>query len=340
MVLDQLRKEIADGNRGLSNGSTEAGAHPPIGGRYIALFRRTAAGLLFSDPVYVAHGQNLPDLPDGVQYIAVHPYAGASKPQTMERFLPAAARTGARDATEYHPVKATALPEVHDWGQFSSFFPTRDSSLTSFSAADYSALSTTHTSHLVSDSSVGQEDMSEESLEAAVALADQIVSSTALPDGQGLPSTEDISPETLCSLGLTYDDLGIPEPDAPETAASILKENSLLLRRLLEMQDRRAAAGDLATISEEEQQVAHKLQLNMARAVLGTKPSALRPPTEEIQRAAQLLVATSADSEGSYAGTLPPQRRFAFMSNAAAAGGVPNSATAQPMQRPPAPLQK
>ncbi|KAJ2813696.1 hypothetical protein GGI24_006505, partial [Coemansia furcata] len=112
----------------------------------------------------------------------------------------------------------------------------------------------------------------------------------------------------------------------------ILKANSDLLAELIAMQDRRAHSGDYGQISEKEQTIAAKLQANLARVAAAHSPSQLRPPSAEIQRAACLLLAKNTTS---YAGTLPPQRRFAFVSNASSSTTFPSAATMAPMQRVP-----
>ncbi|KAJ2165807.1 hypothetical protein GGH16_004273, partial [Coemansia sp. RSA 560] len=78
MSLEQIRKEIVDSRPNES----------PVGGRYIALLRRTPTGMLFSDPVYVPTTQSLPDLPDGVEYIVVHPQTTTATAPLLEAYMP------------------------------------------------------------------------------------------------------------------------------------------------------------------------------------------------------------------------------------------------------------
>ncbi|KAJ2798646.1 hypothetical protein H4S07_005640 [Coemansia furcata] len=149
---------------------------------------------------------------------------------------------------------------------------------------------------------------------------------------------DDISTNLIRELGLTPADLGFDEQPPQhttgtmETAEDILKANSDLLAELIAMQDRRAQSGDYGQVSEKEQTIAAKLQANLARIAAAHPPSQLRPPSAEIQRAACLLLAKNTTS---YAGTLPPQRRFAFVSNASSSTTFPSAATMAPMQRVP-----
>ncbi|KAJ2775742.1 hypothetical protein IWQ57_000243 [Coemansia nantahalensis] len=323
MSLEGLRKELAQA-QGAANG-----ARTPIGGRYIALLRRTATGVLFSDPIHVADGQALPDLPEGVEYVVVHPFSAPAKAHTLAEHLP----PNALDKSAWFTAepKQAALPALQDHGLFSSFLPACDSSLTSLRAADYAALNG-------SGSGSGELEAELRVTEAEVASAMELAQ-RALSDGPRGDGEAEISPEVLRDLGLTLADVGMdvvaePEPE-PATAEEILAQNNALLARLLEMQDQRARSGDYGAVSAEERAVAGRLQASLARAAGASVPRDLRPASSEIQRAAKLLLA---GTRPSYAGTLPPQRRFAFMSNVAGAS-VPPSATAAPMQRPPPPRQ-
>ncbi|KAJ2716650.1 hypothetical protein H4R19_000516 [Coemansia spiralis] len=315
MSLEGLRKELA-GARGAA-----AGPQAPIGGRYIALLRRAAAPeRMFSDLVHVADGQALPDLPEGAEYVVVHPFSAAAKSHVLAEHLP----PNALDKSAWFEAeqKPVALPALQDHGPYSSFLPACDSSLTSLRAADYATLN-------CCGGELGAELLvTETDVAAAMELAQQTLS-----DGPHGGGEAEISPEVLRDLGLTYADVGMgaAEEPAPATAEEILRQNSALLARLLELQERRADSGDYGAVSDEEQAVASKLQASLARVVGANAPRDLRPPSSETQRAAKLLLA---GGRPSYAGTLPPQRRFAFMSNLVGAS-VPPSATAAPMQRPP-----
>ncbi|KAJ2612859.1 hypothetical protein H4S08_002515 [Coemansia sp. RSA 1365] len=328
MTLIQSRDEVANGESSGQTGTVNK-PHAPVGGHYVAMFWRTPTGVLFSDPTYVASGQTLPDPPDGVQYIVVHPFVASQKSHTMEAFLPANALTGSKKDSETQQQKQmTALPIQGDYGSFSSFLPGRDSTLTELGAEDYAVLN--GNSSLDFDVS---EQVSDSDFESALQLADRILSEPA--DSGSQPASE-ISTDTLRDLGLTPEDVGIDSTPVSEpmseTAESILKENSTMLAKLLELQDKRALSGDYGKISDEEQAMAKKLQTSFARIVSANSPAALRMPAAEIKRAAALLMS---NDKTSYAGTLPPQRRFAFMSNMAVGTGVPPGATTTPMQRVP-----
>ncbi|KAJ2455008.1 hypothetical protein EV183_001112 [Coemansia sp. RSA 2336] len=313
MSLDQIRKDIA-GSRGSSS------PQPPIGGKYIALLRRTPTGMLFSDPVYIAADQQLPELPEGVQYIVVHPLPTTEKPPTMEAYMPKSALKKPEPAEQQ-----TAMLLKEETGLYSSFMPTRDTSLASLSASDYTTLNS------------GLVGSSQDMVDSALDLANKVLGEMQSGE-QGDPGME-ITAATLQELGLLPSDIGIDNkaPSSIETAESLLDENSRLLAQLQMFQDKRAQSGDYGAISQEEQKVAARLQLNLMRAVAAQAPKQVRPPQEEIQRAVKLLMANSnSDYNGpSYSGTLPPQRRFAFMSNAIAGASVPQNATMTPMQRVP-----
>ncbi|KAJ2510436.1 hypothetical protein GGI11_005489 [Coemansia sp. RSA 2049] len=123
------------------------------------------------------------------------------------------------------------------------------------------------------------------------------------------------------------------EPEAEsgaETAESILNENNALLTKLVELQDRRVRDNKFGEISNEELAVAAKLQNSFARVVAASEPSTLRPPSIEIKRAADALLAKR---QPVFSGVLPPQRRFAFVSNAISSADFPHGATATPMRR-------
>ncbi|KAJ2308825.1 hypothetical protein IWW55_000197 [Coemansia sp. RSA 2706] len=309
MTLEQIRKEIAD--------SRSSSPQAPLGGRYIALLRRTPAGMLFSDPVFIAHDQQLPELPDGVQYIVVHPQTTKTQPPTMEAYMPA----GALDE-----VKAKPLPKgqsiLEDIGMYCSFLPNRDSSLLSLSNADLKVLS----GGLI-------ESPQDADVDGALELADRILSEST----NGGSESSEISSDTLLDLGLLPADIGLDSTTGnseEETAESLLQENSRLLAQLQQLQDARAQSDDYGRISSEEQRIATKLQLNLVRAAAAQTPAQLCPPRDEIQRAVKLLM-SGGSSLATYAGTLPPQRRFAFMSNAVSGANVPQNATAAPMQRAP-----
>ncbi|KAJ2082816.1 hypothetical protein H4R24_001274 [Coemansia sp. RSA 988] len=333
MTLTQTRDEVANGK---SSDNTEAAnkSHAPLGGRYVAMFWRTPTGVLFSDPTYVANGQSLPDPPEGVQYIVVHPFVASENSHTMEAFLPEGAFTNSKEDLETQQQKRmAALPIQSDYGHFTSFLPGRDSTLTILDADDYAVLN--GNSELGLDTN---KPISDSAFESVLQLADRIL---AEPTDSGSQPASEISANTLRDLGLTPEDVGIDSASAselgPETAESILRENSTMLAKLLELQDKRALSGDFGKISDEEQEIAKKLQASFARIVSANSPAALRMPAAEIKRAAALLMS---NDKISYAGTLPPQRRFAFMSNMAAGTGVPPGATSTPMQRVPQQQQR
>ncbi|KAJ2375177.1 hypothetical protein IW150_002693 [Coemansia sp. RSA 2607] len=316
----------------------------PVGGRYVALLRRTATGVLFSDPIFVAQGQDLPDLPEGLQYIVIHPSSvhtaatpatnasdangsDTTRSYTMEAYLPKS--SGSRQRAD-SGQETVVLPTFDDFGLFSSFLPARDSLHSTLGPGDCRVLGSTVLSN--SATTVTPQD-----LDSALELAEKVLSdsSTTQPD--------ELSAELLLDLGLTPSDVGI-EPaskhpgysaDSPETAESILRNNDILLARLLEMQDARAANNTFGQISDEERRIAEQLQISLARVAAAHAPAALRPSTDAIHSAAALLLAKD---QGSYSGTLQPNQRFAFISNAAAAAGFPQNATMAPMQ--PTPITK
>ncbi|KAJ1887157.1 hypothetical protein IW146_003399 [Coemansia sp. RSA 922] len=293
-------------------------ASPPGSGHFVSILRRTTGGVLFSDPVYVAPDQTLPDLPDGLQYIVVHPSEVPAKSHTLNELVSASTKPASGAATRSQLLSSPVLPQEEDYGCFSSFLPTRDSSLSTLDAADYAMVSTRPTD--------------------AAAAATAIAISEETKESTRPEVLDDISTDLLRELGLTPADLGLdeqpPQPTAGgiETAEDILSANTALLAELLVMQDDRALSGDYGKISDKEQAVAAKLQANLARVAAAHSPAQLRPPSAEIQRAACLMLAKSSTS---YAGTLPPQRRYAFVSNASSSTTFPSTATMAPMQRVP-----
>ncbi|KAJ2881804.1 hypothetical protein H4R27_003848 [Coemansia aciculifera] len=309
-----------------ANGHSPTRAAPPGSGQYVSILRRTTGGVLFSDPVYVAPTQTLPDLPDGLQYIVVHPSEVPAKPHTLNELVAASTKTASGAAARSQTSQlfhSPALPQEEDYGCFSSFLPVRDSSLSMLDAADYAMLST-RPADTAATIAISEEANSTQSTEHKEPTQPEVL--------------DNISTNLLRELGLTPADLGFdeqpPQPttSAMETAEDILNANAALLAELLAMQDSRAQSGDYGQISDKEQAVAAKLQANLARVAAAHSPAQLRPPSAEIQRAACLLLAKNPTS---YAGTLPPQRRYAFVSNASASTTFPSTATMAPMQRVP-----
>ncbi|KAJ1820828.1 hypothetical protein LPJ75_000855 [Coemansia sp. RSA 2598] len=338
-----------------------ADSKSPLGGRYVALLRRTATGVLFSDPIFVAQDHTLPELPDGLQYIVIHPSSIPSsallasqpakaasgslgKSYTMKAYLPASdTKHRVQYAMERLYRTEALLPAVEDYGQFSSFLPAKDSLASTLPSTFY----TTPTTDYGMDC---QETEESGGAKEAVAVSPSDLSSAICAAEKILSSSDDnkeprLSLELLSDLGLNPADLEeaprhtAPEPpsDQPETAQSVLRENDRLLARLLELQDRRAASGDFDQIGHEEMAVANQLQINLARVAAAQAPSALRPSVDSIHSAAAMLLAKD---QGSYSGTLPPQRRYAFISNAAANAGFPQAATMAPMQQRPQGIAK
>ncbi|KAJ2019410.1 hypothetical protein GGI06_002538 [Coemansia sp. S85] len=295
--------------------STSAPVSPsPRSGQYVSILRRTLGGVLFSDPVYVPPTHTLPELPDGLQYIVVHPSEVPARSQTLTEFLSASTKAASDTATRpqtSQPLPSPTLPQEEDYGSFSSFLPMRDSSLSTLDAADYAIISTRHV--------------------------------TAQPIDKPEPAQpyvlDDESKALISGMGLTPADLGFDDEQqhttgAVETAEDILNANAALMAELVAMQDSRAKSGNFGQISEKEQAIAAKLQANLVRATAAFAPAELRPPRAEIQRVASRLLDKSS---GSYAGTLPPQRRYAFVSNASSSSIIPPTATMAPMQRAPQP---
>ncbi|KAJ2235359.1 hypothetical protein H4R99_002590 [Coemansia sp. RSA 1722] len=337
----------------VSESSTESKS--PLGGRYVALLRRTATGVLFSDPIFVAQGQSLPELPEGLHYIVIHPSSTVPSVTTgPQPAKPAAAGTTGKSLTmnAYLPAKDTkhrvqyasekiyqseaVLPVLEDYGQFSSFLPTRDSLRSTLPSTYYVAPYSyeVDADEVEANGEPEEKCLSSNDLDSAICAAEKIL-------GSSDEHTESlVSPELLSDLGLTPADLEIEQSHTapagsvvnqkPETAESVLRENDKLLTRLLELQDHRAASSSFEQIGREERAIANQLQINLARVAAVQSPSALRPSIDSIHSAAALLLAKD---QGSYSGTLPPQRRYAFISNAAANAGFPQGATMAPMQR-------
>ncbi|KAJ2491267.1 hypothetical protein IWW37_002434 [Coemansia sp. RSA 2050] len=303
---------------------TSAPSPSPGSGQYVSILRRTSGGVLFSDPVYVPPTHTLPELPDELQYIVVHPSEVPARSQTLNEHLvastKAASDTAARPPTS-QPLHSFTLPQEEDYGSFSSFLPVRDSSLSTLDVADYAVLSTRH----VAAQPTGR-------LEPAQPT-DRLDSDSAQPC-----VLDDESKALISEMGLTPADLGFDEQQhtagAEETAEDILKTNAALIAELVTMQDSRAKSGNYGQISEKEQALAARLQANLVRVTAALTPAQLRPPSTEIQRVASQLLGKS---PGSYAGTLPPQRRYAFVSNASSSSIFPLTATMAPMQRAPPP---
>ncbi|KAJ2817620.1 ammonium transporter, partial [Coemansia furcata] len=131
--------------RPMLKGSPSSGTVADLpSGQYVSILRRTAAGVLFSDPVYVPPTQTLPALPDGLQYIVIHPSEASEKPQTLNELVAAGTKTalGAGRSQTSQLCPSPALPQEEDYGCFSSFLPVRDSSQSTLDAADYAMLST------------------------------------------------------------------------------------------------------------------------------------------------------------------------------------------------------
>ncbi|KAJ1800159.1 hypothetical protein LPJ59_001297 [Coemansia sp. RSA 2399] len=311
-------------------------SHSPFGGRYVALLRRTNAGMLFSDPVHVKDGQSLPELPEGLQYVVIHPSAAQVKDRTMEDFLPSSSSHSTENQAQTQG-KSPMLPLEEDYGMFSSFLPSRDSSLSSFTHTDYSIL---NSGHSLPENTELETKVTDSDIEAALELARKVLGGSdngqANTDPHYDTSQDTLKDATLEPHAQQYESrIQISKSEAgagAETAESILQENSALLVRLVELQDRRAHGNKFNEISSEEMDIATKLQNSFVRVVAANEPSALRPPSMEIKRAASALLAKR---QPVFSGVLPPQKRFAFVSNAASSAEFPQGATTAPMQRQP-----
>ncbi|KAJ1663231.1 hypothetical protein IW140_001037 [Coemansia sp. RSA 1813] len=316
----------------------------PFGGRYVALLRRTNTGMLFSDPVFVKDGQSLPELPDGLQYVVIHPSAAQAKDSTMKEFVP----SSNSHTTEHHdqPQRKNAmLPLEEDYGMFSSFLPSRDSSLSSFTHTDYNVL---NSSHGLPENRELETHVSTYDLESALEVAERVlgrcsddqVAGTATNPHSDIPQDilkdiEDVGLEPSAQKCERQSQISDSRTDpGVETAESILKENNALLIKLVDLQDKRALANKFDDISSEEMAIAAALQNNIMRVVAANKPSALRPSSIEIKHAASALLAKR---QPVFSGVLPPQKRFAFVSNVASSTEFPQGATTTPMQRQPIP---
>ncbi|KAJ1965792.1 hypothetical protein GGI12_000537 [Dipsacomyces acuminosporus] len=272
----------------------------------------------------------------------------------MGGYMPAGAlRADSTSACMSMAAKPASLPVDEYYGSFSSFLPTRDSSLSTLSTRDTAIVNIAAWSAIDADTTDSHAQLSDTDLADALQLADKVLTESAtLPDMTDASGDAVLSSEVLRDLGLSPDLLGADgdespqstlegstgngehanEASGPESAASILETNRQLLIRLAEAQDRRAQSGDFGSIGDEEKAIASQLQTSLARAIAAHRPVAFRPPAEEIHRASQQLLAGSA-TNGIYSGTLPPQRRFAFISNASSHAGFPAGATTMPMER-------
>ncbi|KAJ2559072.1 hypothetical protein EV175_000507 [Coemansia sp. RSA 1933] len=312
-------------------------SQPPFGGRYVALLRRTNAGMLFSDPVYVKDGQSLPELPEGLQFVMIHPSAAQAKARTMKDFVPTSSSRSTENRARPQTRTAT-VPLEEDYGMFSSFLPSRDSSLSSFMHTDYNTISSGSSNHCLLESGEPKAHVSSTDVESALELAERILGDSdsnvsAIDLQNGIPQ------DILTAIGLEsppstqmHESQSHTSDSNTETAESILRENSALLVRLVELQDKRAHSNTFDEISNEEKSIAAKLQDSFVRVVAANEPSALRPSSIEIKRAANALLAKQ---QPVFSGVLLPQKRFAYVSNAASSTEIPQSATATPMQRQP-----
>lgn len=318
-------------------------------GFYVALFRRTEAGApMFSDPIYVSDdSKKLPDLPVGLQYIIVHPSETAIEPRTMQGFTPSSKIAHKYKTQQLHIQEIQqkrdrmSLPTEDDYGLYSSFLPTRDSTLSSLAPVDYTTVldcSQAEKQHNLAKEKSHDDGVTDTEVGLALELAHKVL---ADDDSMDVVETngEVLTDSVIEELGLK------PAPTVDMDRDSILEQNNKLLLQLLEMQERRAQSGkDFGNISDEERATATRLQNNLVKAAASVPPSSLLHPltdTEDgshqhlaIKRAAQLLLAkNNAEHSVAHRGNLPANRRFGFLSNASTNAGFPQLATMAPMQR-------
>ncbi|KAJ1997237.1 hypothetical protein H4R26_005902 [Coemansia thaxteri] len=248
----------------------------PPGGQFVAILRRApgASSTLFSDPVYVAPAQTLPDLPDGLQYVVIHPAEAPARAHTLRELVPKQQQQQmqAQAQMQMQMQPPVALPAEEDYGGFGSFLPTRDSTLSTVAVADLGMLRRSEQHQQPPAGNIDQ--VSGADVEAALEVAGRVLATAA----------------------------------AEDDADSVLRANAALLAQLEAMQDRRAQSGDYGHVSREEHAVAARLHASLARLAAAHAPAALRPAHPYALRAAAARVKAAASPD--YAGTLPPQRRY------------------------------
>ena len=138
-----------------------------------------------------------------------------------------------------------------------------------------------------------------------------------LPDPTVVSQDPSILASDKIDTNLLLDSGDRPLPKEPvQGTQPLLYRNSLLLKKLISLQEERLGA--LSHVSSQELEIAASLQLNLAKLLASLKPNDV-VQSDQIQEAMRCVQKT----EKAYKGSLPQQAPFAFPCNTAGNGVIP-----------------
>ncbi|KAJ1680143.1 hypothetical protein EV182_000596 [Spiromyces aspiralis] len=224
---------------------------PDHGGQeFVALFRRTASALLFSNPTAVDSLKQLPKLSGELQYLTVHPSVSSTTSKKTLKDIIDAMPTQAPKTPQPSVKSDLQEPLPLDFGPFASFAPQYDSRVSTIPSDQLLlANSTIKAKH---DQAALNKDIDELlSKASSVLLSNNLTVELDTMGNDALSGEDDLQLEALIRATLT-DDQG---KRAPSSTDELLSRNSEILVKLNQLQQERVQANKIDQVSETEQRL-------------------------------------------------------------------------------------
>ncbi|KAF9281570.1 Bromodomain containing protein 7 [Mortierella alpina] len=290
----------------------------------VALFQRSAEGFVFSSKAIVKDEA----LDQELAKTVVVPVSSNPNPPLLQdvSIKPRTTKLPSDQAK-----KKTTGVEYFPYAPFTSFAPFIDSSDAEMNAEDtakaYDALLARYTQKLKMSSTGSNEDRSSKAqLESILDIAQQY---QAQEKGNVINESDlqFLSEEGLDVKGLLEVAQAARNDSESHTPLETIQRNAILLFELYKMQEERFASKD-QTIGAREMEIAATLRKSLLELASKVKPSQL-VTAEAVENAMRKLPY----KEPAFTGTLPPNKPFAFPTNASRSG-LPATATAYPVHNP------
>ncbi|CAO3567825.1 unnamed protein product [Mortierella alpina] len=290
----------------------------------VALFQRSSEGFVFSSKAVVKDEA----LDQELAKTAVVPVCSNPNPPLLQDV---SAKPKATKTTSDQTKKKTTGVEYFPYAPFTSFAPFIDSSNAEMNAEDtakaYDALMARYTQKRKMSSTGSDEDRhSKAQLESLLDIAKQH-EAQGNRDEIHENDLQFLSEEGLDVKGLLEVAQATKNAHESHAPLEMIQRNAILLFELYKLQEERFGSKD-QSIGAREMEIAATLRMSLLELTSKARPSQL-VTAEAVENAMRKLPY----KEPAFTGTLPPNKPFAFPTNASRSG-LPATATAYPVHNP------
>ncbi|KAG0208717.1 hypothetical protein BGX28_000415 [Mortierella sp. GBA30] len=325
LVSDKLHYSIrSHGKKVRSLQDENATTTPERDHEKVALFQRSNEGFVFSSKAVVKDESLEQELAKTV----IVPVPSNPNPPLLQDVSP---KPRTSKSTSDQGKKKTTGVEYFPYAPFTSFAPFVDSSNAEMNAEDtakaYDALLSRHAQKSKTSAAESEEHQKSKALlESILEIAQQY---QAQESGKDINETDIqfLSEEGLDVKNLLEVAQAAKSDSESHTPLETIQRNAILLFELYKLQEERFASND-QTVGAREKEIAATLRNSLLELTSKVKPSQLVTP-ETLEDAMRKIPY----KEPAFVGTLPPNKPFAFPTNATRSG-LPTTATAYPTHNP------